>query len=925
MPNRTESIKLFLEKFAQADLADLYTPAMECQVNVAQDNGTRITGEFMGKAWHGWTDGVETWKPFRIPWNAATHPEYEDSKMNYDLSRHAEGIGMTGWDWQKRLSRWVAFDFDAIAGHKNAHQKKVTEVDLEEVKRLACEIPWVTVRRSASGKGLHLYVFFNPCVLTQNHNEHAALARAVLGQMSAQAKYDFDSKVDICGGNMWVWHRKSKGTNGFELIKRGGFLSEIPPTWRDHVKVITGHRKKNIPKFIRMDEETPESEFEKMFLELTGQNSRVPLDDEHKRLINWLQENGKQAWWDTDHHMLVTHTFDLQQAHEALRFMGIFETLAKGSESGHDHNCFAFPLRNGGWSIRRYSMGASEAPSWDQDGRGWTRCFYNVPPDLTTAARSKGGIESPSGGFVFSEAEQAQAAATLIGAAVPSLPSGLRAQRATLKPHKDGRVVFEIEGDKAAVAAEHMGGWLHDKGKWKRLFNVSFRDKTNEAEITGYDEMIRHILTSSEEEYGWAIRDLNGKWTFQPMKHVATALESMGVGQKDLKVILGNAIMKSWHLVNKPFQSEYPGDREWNLHAAQLRFTPSQKDTLHHPSWNKILEHCGKNLNPAVESNAWCKANGVLSGAEYLKIWIASLFKEPQQPLPYLFFYGNEDCGKSIFHESLSLLMTRGYARADAALVNQQGFNDELKSAILCVVEEINLQKHKDANNRIKDWVTATHLPIHPKGKTPYHIPNTTHWVQVANKAEFCPVLPGDTRITMIWVDDLDPGEMIPKREIMLRLEAEGPDFLASVLRLEIPPSNSRLNIPMLATAAKMEVAQGNETPLQTFLREVCHYAPGEMIPLADLYDRFTKHNPDPSELAYWTKHRVSREMPHTFPRGRDPKSGTHCIGNISFEPPEEGKTKIKLVAYTPPGQNYTVLKPENNNGSSNNNQGNSR
>ncbi len=910
MPTRTESIAAFLKAYAPSDLAALYTYAMECQVNVAQDQGTPIAGEYQGRKYRAYTDGIQTWKPFRIPFNAAVNPTYEDKKMSYNLDEHAEGIGMTGWDWQKRLSRWVAFDFDAITGHKESHRMKVDETNLEQIKEQASQIPWVTVRKSAGGRGLHLYVFFEPCVLTQNHNEHAALARAVLGKMSALAKFDFESKVDICGGNMWVWHRKIKGNDGLALIKKGEPLKEIPPNWKDHVKVITGHKKKNIPKFINPDSET-ESEQERFFLELTGQNTRIDLDEEHNKLVKWLEENNKQAWWDSDHHMLVTHTADLKDAHTQLSLKGIFETQAKGTESGHDHNCFAFPIRNGGWAIRRYSMGAVEAPSWDQDGRGWTRCFYNVPPDLWSVSRAKGGIESPTGGFVFNEAEQAVEAARVLGAKVQEIPHGLRSQRSTLKPHKDGRLIVEIEGDKGRVADKDMGDWLHNKGKWQKIFNINTKSPVTETDTSTYDDLVRHILTGTGEDYGWALRSTNGEWSFQPLKNVQLALESMNISGKDIKSILGTAVLKSWKLVNKPFQAEYPGDREWNLYAAQFRYTPSQSENLHHPTWNSILNHVGHGLNDAVLNSSWCKINGIQTGGDYLKLWVASMFKEPQQPLPYLFLYSTEQVtGKSTFHEALSLLMTRGFARADAALINQQAFNDELKNAVLCAVEEINLRKNKDANNRIKDWVTATHLPIHPKGGTPYHIPNTTHWIQTANEPDFCPIFPGDTRITMIYVPPLDPLEMKPKKELFPKLEAEASDFLASVLRLEIPPSNDRLNIPMLATATKMEVAQSNETPLQTFIRERCFYVPGEMIIYSEFYEVFARENPE--EVEYWTKKRVGKELPSQYPKARRSSDGQFCIGNLSFKPPNlEFKPKPKLISWTNSEKGYSLLVPE--------------
>src|SRR5690606_33656401 len=103
--------------------------------------------------------------------------------------------------------------------------------------------------------------------------------------------------------------------------------------------------------------------------------------------------------------------------------------------------------------------------------------------------------------------------------------------------------------------------------------------------------------------------------------------------------------------------------------------------------------------------------------------------------LPYLFLYGPQGSGKSIFHEALSLLVTKGIVRADAALISQSGFNGELVSAVLCVIEETDLRQNKTiAYNRIKDWVTGKTINIHVKGGTPYSAANMTHWLQCANE-----------------------------------------------------------------------------------------------------------------------------------------------------------------------------------------------
>ena len=455
---------------------------------------------------------------------------------------------MTGWDWANQVSKWVAYDFDAIVGHSEKHLAKLTNEELENVRREACEIDWVTIRKSASGKGLHLYVLLDD-VPTENHNEHAALARAILGKMSALAGFDFQSRVDICGGNMWIWHRKGKGTDGFQCIKQGKILTQIPPNWRDHVQVITRKRRKNLPHDINPTVD-----------DLSSQNPNIPLDEDHKKLVQYLKEIDALWWWDQDHHMLITHTFHLQQAYEELSFKGYFKTDSKGTEKGTDHNCFLFPMHKGAWSVRRYSLGVQEHHSWQQDSAGWTRCYLNRDCDLGTAARAYGGIEDESGAFIFRTAEMAIQAAQLLGVHI-AIGAAQQQRPSSLKVHRDGRLVIKILHEPHDKADE-MELWQVRKKEWVRIYGARLSN-ISEPEVGNYDHLVRHLVTTSDEDYGWLINS-DKSWRTEPLTHVRAALGSIGLNGKEITGIIGGSIFKCWKLVNKPFQPEYPGDREWN-------------------------------------------------------------------------------------------------------------------------------------------------------------------------------------------------------------------------------------------------------------------------------------------------------------------------------------------------------------------------
>lgn len=899
-----EAIQKFLTLRSRPDLAALYSPDMECQITVGQDGGTRVDGEFKGHSYQAWTDGGQTWKPIRIPYKASSEPEYDLNKViQFDLDAHAEGVGMTGWDWTHRLSRWVGFDFDAIIGHSDSHTKTLNNDELIRIQNTVQDIPWITLRKSTSGKGLHIYVHLS--VSTQNHTEHQALARAILGKMSALTGYDFCAKVDAFGGNMWVWHRKMVGTDGLTLIKKGTPLEDVPPNWLDHLQVIHTRKGKARPTFLE-----EQSADVSLFEELTSERPKTPLDEEHRTLLRYLLEDQRTgSWWDSDRWMLVTHTYQLKRAHTDLSLRGIFYTLATDDEGGTDKNCFCFPNKKGAWAVRRYTPGVEEHPSWSQDQSGYTRCHLNMEPDLKTAARAFGASESVKGQFHFSEMEVAVKAAQAIGALI-SIPAPWASTRTAVlysRP-KDGKLVVEFE----RKDSDQLPGWLAQKNQWIKIFDTKTEKVTGDTEIGTYDDLIRHLVTEGNEDSGWAIKTDKG-WQTESRENVKSFGKAQGLSGKEVDILMGQSVAKAWQLVNRPFAEEYPGGRCWNRDSAQFRYLPSHTDNPKYPHWLKILKHCGEGLDNPVSQDGWCQANAILTGADYLKTWIASMFQRPLEPLPYLFFYSPEqDTGKSILHEAIELLITSGLARADAALTNDQGFNGELIGAVLCVVEETDLNFRKVRNSpaysRIKDWVTARQLPIHPKKQTPYHIPNSTHWLQCSNDINACPIFPGDTRITMIRVKPLDPLEMIPKTEMFTRLTAEAPDFLNGVLNVDLPQPCGRLSLPIITTEEKIETQNLNRSPVQMFIEDHCYRIPGVMCLYSELWQKFQEIT-DPSEIIRWTQQKFDREMAMYFPRGRDPASGKHHFGNISLWPPQNGHPEKPELVSVKQGQ-YLILIP---------------
>jgi hypothetical protein len=161
---------------------------------------------------------------------------------------------------------------------------------------------------------------------------------------------------------------------------------------------------------------------------------------------------------------------------------------------------------------------------------------------------------------------------------------------------------------------------------------------------------------------------------------------------------------------------------------------------------------------------------------------------------------------------------------------------------------------------------------------------------------EFCPIFPGDTRITICHVEDLSLAEKTPKRKLIEDLKKEAPDFLAEILRVELPEPNDRLNIPVIATQDKMDAENANMTDIDLFLKEKTYYIPGHSIHYSELYDKFVEWL-DPNQQYKWTKIRFGRELPRKHPKGRSTKDSQFIVGNISWVPPNpEHKIRKRLV-----------------------------
>ena len=869
MKIRSEAITEFLSSYARSPLAKLYNPAMEVQVMVAQDEGRRYKGNFKGVTWHGWIDNDtgEIWKNFRIPLGANTpNPQGNDTKLNFDLASHVEGIGMTGWDWKNKVTRWVGYDFDSIVNHKAG----LSSDDLSELLDKTLEVEGLSVYHSTSGSGYHIYLFFDNPIPAETHHEHSAIARALLSVLTTDTGFDFKANVDCVGSILWVWHRKSEGTNGLEVMNDNGKFpsSRLPKNWKDHVKVVKtkGKHKK--------------TDLDNGLGKLATSQAELELDLNHRRVLKWLGQKAEFTfYWETDHQLVVAHTKDLLSCHKALGLKGLFETDSSG---GSDQNCFMFPVKEGGWVVRRFGQHVQEHDAWITDEMGWTKIAYNITPTFESSCRFYGGLEEKSGSYVFKTFLDAHKSLSSIDlhSTLGDLPkmmwSSERSISINYQPKKN-KIFISM-----ARLPEDMDiiGWVRAKNAWEKVIRYSETSKESEMLNTDIDEFVRHTV-NGEDSSGWYVLS-NGTWVLQGAPVIGKVLKYLLPDAKanEIEMIQGKAVMNPWVFDNTPFEDEYPGGRIWNKQGAKLAYEP--KKGLH-PTWDMLLNHVGMALNEPTSLDLWCKEVGIRTGGEFLLYWVASVLQRPEMQLPYLFFCGEQKTGKSTFHIALEMLFEegRGCAFADKALTLD--FNAELYGAVLAVIEEIDLSSSKSAYNRLKDWVTADTIAIHTKFKNIFKAKSYLHFIQTANSPKSVPVFEGDTRVIVTQVFRLT--QEIPKHEFHRRLKAEAPAFLNTTLSLDLPAPASRLGMPVLETAMKQSIIQSNYTPLDRFISEDCVEVAGLCTNLDDFALSLRKWliaNEYTRDLKRFEKHKLYTEFTE---RGMVKlgklENGEEVIGNV--------------------------------------------
>lgn len=846
MTRTREAITNFLanRKEDSPFLLSRYNTSLESQIMTSTDGDKdEDTGKYVDP------DTGETWGNIRWPYQAGTDPTYNDPNITFSPAARVDRLGTTWWDFERKRSVAVGIDIDSIDGHAATTTTNNSQ-DIDNIVEKLSALDYVTIVRSTGGKGLHVYVFFDPANQPEakNHHEHTIVARKTLQLISDEIGYNLKAHVDCVGSVFWIWAKKSPaGHDGFSLVKEGGFL--------DGNRLAT----------IKLPQPSVRGKGMVDF-------ETVDLDDEHLRILEAIQEQPFYFNIRHDMNLIHAHTCAIKDAIAAgLEIAGDFITNSNGDDP-MSANCFLAPQKGGSFRVVRFGQTQHE-PDWNfKNGKNFCILNEQVSYQEVVSNLSSG---KRSGKYEITPEAAKEIAKQLGEPLAHSVPEDVWA--------------VLVDGGVELHSKQGCDGWSKSGKTFKVEIKAKEKGDLNSRLLAKADDQIRYVIQDGNPR-GWYQRLTDGSWLQHKSYSEVSCIVSGIFGEfadKAHQLMLQNP----WKLVRIPFEQEYCGNRRWNLDAPQLKVEPAESGG-DHPHFDMIMDHVGKDLNKAVLEDEWCRKANIRTGADFLRTWLACLIHHTDQPLPYLFLVGPQNSGKSVFHECTRYLFTHGITSANSALTS--GFNAELAGCFLVYVEERDLaDKRYNAYEKIKEWVTGRDLAITEKYQTPYTTQNYLHFVQMANSSSHLPLEDGDTRVIALEVPALT--KPVPKAIMEEHLVAEAPRFLRTLLNTTVPPPNSRLRIPAIQTETKSRMERQAMSPLMGFTVDRMYNIDGHKILLEDFYDRYKAYchekgqNPEPS---FTVMNEISTRSDRFLLGQRD---GKMFILNVTFDNKAKEGKEIKV------------------------------
>ena len=134
--------------------------------------------------------------------------------------------------------------------------------------------------------------------------------------------------------------------------------------------------------------------------------------------------------------------------------------------------------------------------------------------------------------------------------------------------------------------------------------------------------------------------------------------------------------------------------------------------------------------------------------------WLSYVVQNPGKRVNYaVLLQGVQGDGKSFFAFLLSAVMGAPNVRMGNAHILEGSFTGWAEGQCVMALEEVRLIGHNrhDILNRVKPFITNPIIEIHPKGRNPYNVENTTNYLLFTNYRDALPLSKNERRYLVLF------------------------------------------------------------------------------------------------------------------------------------------------------------------------------
>lgn len=153
--------------------------------------------------------------------------------------------------------------------------------------------------------------------------------------------------------------------------------------------------------------------------------------------------------------------------------------------------------------------------------------------------------------------------------------------------------------------------------------------------------------------------------------------------------------------------------------------------------------------------------------------WLAFVVQNPGSRVNYApLIQGVQGDGKSFFAFLLAACMGLPNVRMGNAHILEGAFTGWAQGQCVMAIEEIRLVGHNryDVLNRVKPFITNPVIEIHPKGRDPYNVENTTNYLLFTNYRDAMPLSQNERRFLVLF-------SQWQNSDTLRKFKAENPDY----------------------------------------------------------------------------------------------------------------------------------------------------